>query len=234
MTGVPGDQVRKVAEVMAKNRPSTLIWCMGITQHTVGTANVRALQHPATGAGEYRRRGRRGQHLPGALQRAGRHRLGLGCDLAAGLLRADRGRLEALEPGLGRRLRVDEGRASSPRSSWRRRASRRPAGSTPCWRSRTRSTSRHPSRRWWCSATAATPSPACRRCGRGWRRWTCWSSPTRIRPPSRRSADGRTGPICCRSAPSSRRTGRAPRPTARSSGPTGWSSRSSSRRTTTT
>ena len=43
VTGVPGDQVRKVAEVMAKNRPSTLIWCMGITQHTVGTANVRAL-----------------------------------------------------------------------------------------------------------------------------------------------------------------------------------------------
>ncbi len=43
VTGVPGEQVRKVAEVMAKNRPSTLIWCMGITQHTVGTANVRAL-----------------------------------------------------------------------------------------------------------------------------------------------------------------------------------------------
>ncbi len=43
VTGVPGDQVRKVAEIMAKNRPSTLIWCMGITQHTVGTANVRAL-----------------------------------------------------------------------------------------------------------------------------------------------------------------------------------------------
>ena len=43
VTGVPGDQVRKVAEIMAKNRPSTLIWCMGVTQHTVGTANVRAL-----------------------------------------------------------------------------------------------------------------------------------------------------------------------------------------------
>ena len=43
VTGVPGEQVRKVAEIMAKNRPSTLIWCMGITQHTVGTANVRAL-----------------------------------------------------------------------------------------------------------------------------------------------------------------------------------------------
>src|SRR5260221_5040340 len=27
---------------MEKNRPSTVIWCMGGTQHTVGTANVRA------------------------------------------------------------------------------------------------------------------------------------------------------------------------------------------------
>ena len=27
---------------MAKNRPSTLIWCMGATQKSVGTANVRA------------------------------------------------------------------------------------------------------------------------------------------------------------------------------------------------
>ncbi|WP_114394818.1 formate dehydrogenase subunit alpha [Oleisolibacter albus] len=43
VTGVPGEQVRRIAEIMAKNKPSTLIWCMGITQHTVGTANVRAL-----------------------------------------------------------------------------------------------------------------------------------------------------------------------------------------------
>ncbi|QJE73478.1 formate dehydrogenase subunit alpha [Aerophototrophica crusticola] len=43
VTGVPGEQVKRVAEIMAKNRPSTLIWCMGVTQHTVGTANVRAL-----------------------------------------------------------------------------------------------------------------------------------------------------------------------------------------------
>ena len=42
VTGVPGDQLRKVIELMAKNRPSTLIWCMGATQKTVGTANVRA------------------------------------------------------------------------------------------------------------------------------------------------------------------------------------------------
>jgi formate dehydrogenase major subunit len=42
VTGVPGEQLRRVAEIMAKNRPSTLIWCMGATQKTVGTANVRA------------------------------------------------------------------------------------------------------------------------------------------------------------------------------------------------
>jgi len=43
VTGVPEAQLRNVAEKFAKERPSTLIWCMGVTQHTVGTANVRAL-----------------------------------------------------------------------------------------------------------------------------------------------------------------------------------------------
>jgi formate dehydrogenase major subunit len=43
VTGVPGAQMKKVAELMAKNRPGTLVWCMGVTQHSVGTANVRAL-----------------------------------------------------------------------------------------------------------------------------------------------------------------------------------------------
>ena len=42
VTGVPGAQMKKVAELMAKNKPGTLIWCMGATQKTVGTANVRA------------------------------------------------------------------------------------------------------------------------------------------------------------------------------------------------
>jgi len=42
VTGVPGEQLRRVAEKFAKERPSTFIWCMGGTQHTVGTANVRA------------------------------------------------------------------------------------------------------------------------------------------------------------------------------------------------
>jgi formate dehydrogenase major subunit len=41
VTGVPGEQLKRVAEMFAKQRPSTIIWCMGQTQHTVGTANVR-------------------------------------------------------------------------------------------------------------------------------------------------------------------------------------------------
>jgi len=42
VTGVPGDQLRRIAEKFAKEKPATLIWCMGQTQHAVGTANVRA------------------------------------------------------------------------------------------------------------------------------------------------------------------------------------------------
>lgn len=42
VSGVPGEQLRRVAEKLAKEKPATLIWCMGQTQKTVGTANVRA------------------------------------------------------------------------------------------------------------------------------------------------------------------------------------------------
>ncbi|HEY2558258.1 MAG TPA: formate dehydrogenase subunit alpha [Caldimonas sp.] len=40
--GVEEAQVFKVAQMMAMNRPSTLVWCMGQTQHTIGNAIVRA------------------------------------------------------------------------------------------------------------------------------------------------------------------------------------------------
>ena len=42
VTGVPGEQLKKVAQTFATEKPATLIWCMGATQKTVGTANVRA------------------------------------------------------------------------------------------------------------------------------------------------------------------------------------------------
>jgi len=40
--GVPEDQVFQVAKTMAENRPSTIVWCMGQTQHSIGNAMVRA------------------------------------------------------------------------------------------------------------------------------------------------------------------------------------------------
>ncbi|EAU40796.1 formate dehydrogenase, alpha subunit, putative [Fulvimarina pelagi HTCC2506] len=42
VTGVPGSQLQRVARTMAQNRPGTLIWCMGGTQHTNGNNNTRA------------------------------------------------------------------------------------------------------------------------------------------------------------------------------------------------
>ncbi|MBQ2262190.1 MAG: formate dehydrogenase subunit alpha [Loktanella sp.] len=42
ISGIDGDTLKRAAETFAKERPATFIWCMGGTQHTVGTANVRA------------------------------------------------------------------------------------------------------------------------------------------------------------------------------------------------
>jgi len=40
--GVDEATCLKVARIMSENRPSTLVWCMGQTQHTIGNAIVRA------------------------------------------------------------------------------------------------------------------------------------------------------------------------------------------------
>ena len=42
ISGIPEAQLKRVAEKMAKEKPACLIWAMGQTQHTTGTANVRA------------------------------------------------------------------------------------------------------------------------------------------------------------------------------------------------
>ena len=42
VTGVSEADVYIAAETMAKNKPSTIIWCMGQTQHSTGNAFVRA------------------------------------------------------------------------------------------------------------------------------------------------------------------------------------------------
>ncbi len=42
VTGAPGSQLRRVARTLANNRPGTVIWCMGGTQHHTGNNNTRA------------------------------------------------------------------------------------------------------------------------------------------------------------------------------------------------
>jgi formate dehydrogenase major subunit/formate dehydrogenase alpha subunit len=40
ITGVPAEEIEQAATMMAENRPGSLLYAMGITQHTVGVANV--------------------------------------------------------------------------------------------------------------------------------------------------------------------------------------------------
>ena len=47
ITGIPQETIRRVAELYAKAERSSIIYCMGITQHTVGTNNVRNLANLA-------------------------------------------------------------------------------------------------------------------------------------------------------------------------------------------
>jgi formate dehydrogenase major subunit len=41
ISGVPVDQIRRIAETMAKNRPATICYALGMTQHTVAIQNIR-------------------------------------------------------------------------------------------------------------------------------------------------------------------------------------------------
>ncbi|MGH9810195.1 MAG: molybdopterin-dependent oxidoreductase, partial [Terriglobia bacterium] len=42
VSGVPGAQMERIAKMFATQKPATIIWCMGQTQHSIGNAMVRA------------------------------------------------------------------------------------------------------------------------------------------------------------------------------------------------
>ncbi len=42
VSGIPPEQLERVARTLAENRPGTLIWCMGLTQSTIGNNKTRA------------------------------------------------------------------------------------------------------------------------------------------------------------------------------------------------
>lgn len=43
VTGIPAEQIVQVATVLAKNKPATVVWALGITQHSTGTSNTRII-----------------------------------------------------------------------------------------------------------------------------------------------------------------------------------------------
>jgi formate dehydrogenase major subunit len=42
VTGIPAAQIQQIAETMARNRPGTILYALGMTQHTTGVQGIRA------------------------------------------------------------------------------------------------------------------------------------------------------------------------------------------------
>ena len=42
ITGVPAAEIQRIAETMAKNRPGSILYALGMTQHTTGVQGIRA------------------------------------------------------------------------------------------------------------------------------------------------------------------------------------------------
>src|SRR6188768_68556 len=42
ITGIPADQIRQIAEMMAKNKPGSNLYALGMTQHTTGVQGIRS------------------------------------------------------------------------------------------------------------------------------------------------------------------------------------------------
>ena len=42
ITGIPAEQILQIAEMMAKNRPGSILYALGMTQHTTGVQGIRA------------------------------------------------------------------------------------------------------------------------------------------------------------------------------------------------
>ncbi|MGZ6124692.1 MAG: molybdopterin-dependent oxidoreductase, partial [Myxococcales bacterium] len=42
ISGIPAETIKKIAELLIKNRPGTILYALGMTQHTVGVQNIRS------------------------------------------------------------------------------------------------------------------------------------------------------------------------------------------------
>jgi formate dehydrogenase major subunit len=76
ITGVPAEDIIKAAEYFGTAETATIIYCMGITQHTTGVDNVKVPGEPGHAHRQYRPGVHRCQSPQRAEQRSGRLRYG--------------------------------------------------------------------------------------------------------------------------------------------------------------
>lgn len=76
-TGVPVDKIKEAARIYAINKPSSIFYAMGITQHTHGTDNVLAISNLALITGNI------GQESTGVNPLRGQNNVQGACDLGA-------------------------------------------------------------------------------------------------------------------------------------------------------
>ncbi len=77
ITGVPAEKIREAARTYARAETSTILYCMGITQHTSGTNNVMALANLAMATGNV------GRESTGVNPLRGQNNVQGACDLGA-------------------------------------------------------------------------------------------------------------------------------------------------------
>ena len=106
VTGVPGEQLKRVAKLFANEKPATIIWCMGATQKTVGTANVRAFCIACLATGNVGKPGTGANIFRGHTNVQGATDLGLDIATLPLYYGLDGERLEALGARLGGRIRL--------------------------------------------------------------------------------------------------------------------------------
>ena len=102
----------KVARIMAENRPSTIVWCQGQTQHTIGNAMVRASCLLQLALGNVGVSGGGANIFRGHDNVQGCTDIGPNPDSLPGYYGLAEGSFKHYAVGLGRGLRVDQGAAT--------------------------------------------------------------------------------------------------------------------------
>ncbi|HEY93736.1 MAG TPA: formate dehydrogenase subunit alpha [Dehalococcoidia bacterium] len=77
ITGIPAEKIREAARTYARAKTATILYCMGITQHTSGTNNVMALANLAMATGNV------GKESTGVNPLRGQNNVQGACDLGA-------------------------------------------------------------------------------------------------------------------------------------------------------